>query len=224
MIDEHAATDLEQYIASDADLYRQQYQLILKNLATKKVRSQYKHDLAVKLFGYLVEAGAKKYVKDFGLTLPWHKMFNVPTRKRIAEELTKSFEGEFELGNYDNLLPKKYQKEFAKQHLVPPHRHHATKKLKWEVPNGIKVAWSPVNQAYFALWPASAPLQKQTVLKIGDANEMHSWLRETYGVSYGRVGASRSHSTVSSSYALKKSTTRLDREIAEVVPSWRGGR
>ena len=223
MSDTHAATDLELYINNDAQLHRTQHVPILKNLATKKVRSQYKHDLAVKLFGYLVESGAKKYAKEFGSpNQPWHKMFDVPTRKLVAEELTRAFEGEFELGNYDDLLPKKYQKEMLKkQHLVP---HHATKKVKWKVPEGIKVAWSPVNQAYFALWPASAPLNKQQVLKIAGTDEMHSWLREKYGAPYGRVGASRSHSTVSSASARKKSQAQLDREIANVVPSWRAGR
>jgi hypothetical protein len=121
MIDEHAATELKLYIDNDGDLYRRQTTSILKNLATKKVRSQYKHDLAVKLFGYLVEAGAKKYAKEFGGT--WNKMFDVPTRKHVAEELTRDFEVEFELGNYDKLLPKKYQKELTTQHLVPPHPH-----------------------------------------------------------------------------------------------------
>jgi len=111
MIDEHAATELKLYIDNDAQLHRSQHVPIFKNLATKKVRSQYKHDLAVKLFGYLVEAGAKKYVKEFGAPPAWHKQFDVPTRKAVAEELTRDFEGEFELGNYDDLLPKKYQKE-----------------------------------------------------------------------------------------------------------------
>ena len=220
MTDTHAATELEQYIDNDADLHRQQHASILKNLATKKARGQYKHALAVKLFGYLVESGAKKYAKAFGSpNQPWHKMFDVPTRKRVAEELTKSFEAEHALGNYDNLLPKKYQKPEKTSA-----SHHATKKLKWKVPEGIKVAWSPVNQAYFVLWPASAPLRKQQVLKIADADEMHAWLREKYGDAYGRVGASRVHSTVSSAYARKKSSSQLDREIANVAPSWRGGR
>jgi hypothetical protein len=111
MIDEHAATELRLYIDNDSDLHRQQGAPILKNLATKKVRSQYKHDLAVKLFGYLVESGAKKYAKEFSIGTDWHKMFDVPTRKAVAEELTQTFEAEFELGNYDQLLPMKYQKE-----------------------------------------------------------------------------------------------------------------
>ena len=235
MTDTHAATELEQYIENDADLHRQQHAPILKNLATKKARGQYKHALAVKLFGYLVESGAKKYAKAFGSpNQPWHKMFDVPTRKRVAEELTKSFEAEHALGNYDHLLPKKYRPTYLRgsraisaqafTSAAKSGSNHARKKVSWKVPEGIKVAWSPVNQAYFALWPASAPLQKQQVLKIADADEMHSWLRETYGEPHGRVGASRAHSTVSSAHARKKSQSQLDREIAGVVPSWRGGR
>jgi len=127
MIDEHAATELKLYIDNDGQLHRSQHVPIFKNLATKKVRSQYKHDLAVKLFGYLVEAGAKKYVKEFGGPPVWHKQFDVPTRKAVAEELTRDFEGEFELGNYDHLLPKKYQREMlgvgGKSGF--PSRHHS---------------------------------------------------------------------------------------------------
>ncbi len=225
MIDEHAATELKLFIDNDADLHRQQHVPIQKNLATKKVRSQYKHDLAVKAFGYLVEAGAKKYAKEFGGT--WHQMFNVPTRKAVAEELTKDFETEFELGNYDHLLPKKYQKEmFKTQHLVPPH-HHARKKgssqsTKWKVPESIKVVWSPVNQAYFALWPGRGRVQDQQVLKVASADDMHTWLRDTYGEPYGRVGAARSHSTASPAHARKRSPAQLDREIAHALSSYRG--
>lgn len=107
MIDKQAATELRLYIDNDSALYQGQATSIYKNLATKKARGAYKHDLAVKLFGYLVESGAKKYAKEFGGT--WHQMFDVPTRKAVAEELTDAFEAEAKLGNYDNLLPKKYQ-------------------------------------------------------------------------------------------------------------------
>jgi hypothetical protein len=57
-----------------------------------------------------VEAGAKKYAKESG-DYPWHKMFDVPTRKAVAEDLTRHFETEAKIGNYDNLLPMKYQAE-----------------------------------------------------------------------------------------------------------------
>ena len=109
MIDETAARELELYIGNDGDLYRQQTTSILKNLTTKKARGEYKHDLAVKAFGYLVDAGAKKYAKDFGGV--WHQMFDVPTRRAIADRMAKSFEGEYALGGYSSLLPKKYQEK-----------------------------------------------------------------------------------------------------------------
>lgn len=38
------ARELKLYIDNDGDLYRRQTTSILKNLTTKKVRSQYKHD------------------------------------------------------------------------------------------------------------------------------------------------------------------------------------
>jgi hypothetical protein len=109
MADAHAATELKLYIDNDGDLYRRQTTSILKNLATKRARGEYKHDLAVKAFGYLTEAGAKKYAHAFGADQPWHAMFDVGTRRLAAEKLARDFETEAVLGNYDHLLPKKYQ-------------------------------------------------------------------------------------------------------------------
>lgn len=127
MLDEHAATELKLYIDNDGDLYRRQTTSILKNLATKKARGIYKHDLAVKAFGYLVQAGAKKYADEFEPTMRvWHQIFDAPTRRSVAEALTKDFEGEYALGNYDHLLPKKYQK--ASKATV-----HATKKTQAQI-------------------------------------------------------------------------------------------
>jgi hypothetical protein len=115
MPDMQAARELKLYIDNDGPLYRAMTTSILKNLVAKKARGQYKHDLAVKGFGYLTEAGAKKYAQEFG-TGPWHKMFDVSTRKRAAEELTKDFEETYAEGSYDGLLPKKYQKSGSSGH------------------------------------------------------------------------------------------------------------
>lgn len=115
MPDTQAAHELKLYIDNDGPLYRGMTTSILKNLVAKKARGQYKHDLAVKGFGYLTEAGAKKYAQEFG-TGPWHKMFDVSTRKQVAEELTRDFEEVFAEGNYDRLLPKKYQKAGSSGH------------------------------------------------------------------------------------------------------------
>lgn len=192
MIDDQAATELELYINNTAELYPQ-LSSIHKNLATKKARKQYKHDLAVKAFGYVVEAGAKRYVQEFGGV--WHQMFPVPTRKAVAEELARTFESEEALGNYRHLLPKKYQT--AEKPSKSAKSAHATKKVSWKTPESIKVQWSPVNAAWFALWPGRGSLRDQQVLKIAGTDEMDSWLRETYGDQYGRAGraSGRAHAT-----------------------------
>lgn len=207
------ANELKLYIVNDGDLHRQQGEPILKNLATKKARGIYKHDLAVKLYGYLVEAGAKKYARAFDDPARWHKLFDVPTRKKVAEELTKSFETEYKLGNYDHLLPKKYQK--------PPKTSktaHATKKSgKWIVPESLKIVWSFPNSAWFALWPGRGLIKDQQVLKIANTEDMHEWLRSTYGNQYGLAKRAKSaHATMARSYA-KKSPAQLDREIKQFV-------
>jgi len=208
------ADELKLYIDNESSLHGQA-QSIFKNLATKKVRSTYQHDLAVKLFGYLVEAGAKKAAKEYGATLPWHKAFPTATRKEVAEALTRSFEAEFELGNYDYLLPKKYQKQMlgVGGKTKFPGRGHATKKVKFRAPADLKISWSPMNQAYFALWPATAPTHKQQVLKTSNADEMCAWLRETYGAPYGcssRTHHSRKakHTQMHDPGALRSATDR----------------
>jgi hypothetical protein len=214
--------ELELYIENDGDLYRSQTTSILKALTTKKARGEYKHDLAVKAFEYLVEAGAKKYAKEFGSPgHPWHKMFDVATRRAVAKNFAKSFETEYALGNYDYLLPLKYAG--LKQHREGTRQHSsvksssAAKKGKWNVPEGLAVRWAPVNNAWFLLWPTSAPLNRQQVLKIADTEEMHDFLRERYGATYGLAArlahTGRGHTTI------KKSPSQLNREISEALGS-----
>lgn len=196
------ATELKLFIDNDAALHRQQRVPILKNLATKKVRSQYKHDLAVKAFGYLVESGAKKYAKEFGSPgQPWHKLFDVPTRKAVAQELTRAFEVDFELGNYDHLLPKKYQKEMLTGQTRFPRPGHATKKLA-----GKKLR-------------AHVRMHEPRALRSATDPELRRFYQEEKrDVERARTEAARRGLSL---HARKK---QLDREIADVVPSWRGRR
>jgi hypothetical protein len=105
VIDQHAARDLELTIENDGRLYESQQKPIILNLMKKRRAGTYRHDLAVKLFGHLVESGAKKYAAEYRDGGVWHVMFNVPTRRAVAESLTRSFETEADLGNYDHLLP-----------------------------------------------------------------------------------------------------------------------
>ena len=104
------ARELELFITSDANLYRQMHLPIIKNLITKKARKIYDHKKAQKAFMHLADEGAKRYAKEFGSRdTVWHEMFNINTRRMVAAELVESFETEAGYGNYDNLLPKKYQ-------------------------------------------------------------------------------------------------------------------
>jgi hypothetical protein len=104
-----SAQELLLFIENDADLYRQLHTPIIQILVAKKARGNYKSDLAAKLFGYLVESGAKKYYKEFGSGgLGWSGMFPKKVRDAVAAELRDSFEVEYGLGNYDQYIPKKY--------------------------------------------------------------------------------------------------------------------
>lgn len=108
-LDTHAARELELFISNDSQLYNSQERPIQKNLILKKAKGIYKHDLAVKLYGYLMTNGAKKYAKEFGVASEWMQTFSPATRKAAAQEFAKSFEVEADLGNYDNYLPEKYK-------------------------------------------------------------------------------------------------------------------
>lgn len=109
-LDQHAATELELFIDNDEPLYRQQLTPIHKNLATKMIKGVYQRAGASKLFMYLMDAGAKKYAQQFSSPGDWNKIFSVETRKKCAEDYAKQFEIDFKNGEYDRLLPKKYQK------------------------------------------------------------------------------------------------------------------
>ena len=101
-VDETAARELELYIENDGDLYRQQFIPIVKNLMKRRMKGGYNRELAVKLFMYLVDNGAKKYIREFGTRdQRIDAMFNRNTRLDVARSLRDKFEAEAELGNYD---------------------------------------------------------------------------------------------------------------------------
>jgi hypothetical protein len=111
-VDEDMVYELKVFIDNDADLYRQQYIPIIQNLVRKKAAGTYDASKAPKLFGYLVESGAKQYVKEFyGPENKWHDVVNIPTRKAISDQYVEEFEAEYKLGNWDQYIPKKYLKK-----------------------------------------------------------------------------------------------------------------
>ena len=116
---EPLAAELKVFTENDSDIYRGQTTAILKNLATKKASGKYNRERAVDAFMALAETGAKKYAQVFGggSAAPWHEMFPVACRRLVAEEWRNEFEVEYGYGNYDNMLPEKYQKSSTRNYM-----------------------------------------------------------------------------------------------------------
>jgi hypothetical protein len=110
-VDEHAATELYYFIMSTGSLYPQ-LQAIRKNLATKMARGTYAHQRAAQAFKYLVDPAAKQYAREHaGGEREWNRIFSVATRGHLAYQLANEFRIAARLGEFDYLLPKKYQKK-----------------------------------------------------------------------------------------------------------------
>lgn len=99
VVDHTAARELFLFIQNDSYLYRQE-QAIDKNLRAKLKRGIFDKALAVKLFMYLADAGAAKYIKDYNssyyssrthsmTTYRIDTMFSKKTRFAVAAMLTK---------------------------------------------------------------------------------------------------------------------------------------
>jgi len=65
-LDKTQARELTLFIENDGTLYRQMAQPIVKNYALKKLKGTYKKALALRGILNLVEAGRRKYIRDFG--------------------------------------------------------------------------------------------------------------------------------------------------------------
>lgn len=88
--DEVSARELYLFITNDGDLYRQQHLPIIKNLAKKVGRGVYDKKLAVKLWMYLADEGARRYGREFGSGYSL-KGFDKPTRFMVAAMLARDF-------------------------------------------------------------------------------------------------------------------------------------
>ena len=93
-LDRHAVTELKLYIENDKDLYKQQIVPIIKNVQRKMKSGKYDHRQAPKLWMYLVDNGAKKYVKEFGGDVK--TMFPKDLRLSIANEFANEYKAEIE--------------------------------------------------------------------------------------------------------------------------------
>ena len=91
--------ELKQYIDNDASLYRQRYMPILKNLSKKKKKGQYRKRLAQKAFMYLIDDGAKRYVRSYGGNV--RDVFPKRQRKQLAKDYVEEFDQIFKDQEFD---------------------------------------------------------------------------------------------------------------------------
>ena len=92
-LDRHAVTELKLYIENDSDLYRQTVSIV-KNIQRKMKSGKYDHTRAPKLWMYLVDAGAKKYVKEFGGDV--RSQFPKDVRHSVAVDFANEYRAEIE--------------------------------------------------------------------------------------------------------------------------------
>ena len=107
-VDEHAAQDLRLFIDHDGELYRQRRIPIERNLTKKWKKGTFDAARATDAYMYLVEAGAKKYAKEFASPSDWNKIFTKATRDYVADEYATDFAHDIsEIPDaYDHLLEK----------------------------------------------------------------------------------------------------------------------
>ena len=91
--------ELKLYIDNDASLYRQRYMPILKNLSKKKKKGRYRKGLASKAFMYMIDDGAKRYVKSYGGNV--RDVFPKRQRKMLAQDYVEEFEQIYKNQEYD---------------------------------------------------------------------------------------------------------------------------
>lgn len=94
-----AMDEIEMFIDNDGDLYRQQFMPIIKNIQKKIKSGRYDHKLALKLWGYLIENGMKKYAKENGER--WMDLLSTKDRKVLAMKYADVYYDEIMNGNFD---------------------------------------------------------------------------------------------------------------------------
>ena len=92
------ADELELLATNDGDLYRQQYMPIIKNLMRKRAKGKYDHDLAVKLWRYLIDNVAKKEAGPMART-----KFPGMIRNLAAKSIADMEQDKMDNGEYDDV-------------------------------------------------------------------------------------------------------------------------
>ena len=100
-IDKDAMGELELYLENGGQLYRPQFQPIIKNIQRKIASGKYNHTLAPKLWMYYVDNGAKKYAKEFANASEWMQIFTKKDRMVLAKKLADYYFDQIVTGQYE---------------------------------------------------------------------------------------------------------------------------
>ena len=102
--DSDAVNELDLFIMNDEELYRQQFMPKISNLKRKMKKGIYNDDLAIKLWMYLVDNAARKYVQqDPKSGMDVKDMFPKETRLRVAQIIADREKENIENKEYDEV-------------------------------------------------------------------------------------------------------------------------
>lgn len=90
------ATELQLEIENDADLYRQQFIPIVKNIQRKVKNGTYDHNLAPQLWQYLVDNGTRKMVGNVG-------GLDKVVRMKVAQKMADEYIDDIKRGEYEGI-------------------------------------------------------------------------------------------------------------------------
>ena len=100
--DSDAVNELDLFIMNDEDLYRRRFMPIITNIRRKMKRGVYDHEKVIKLWMYLVDDAARKYVQDNGTPDQDVKdVFPKETRLKVAQVIADREKENIEQGEYD---------------------------------------------------------------------------------------------------------------------------
>ena len=100
--DSDAVNELDLFIMNDEDLYRRRFMPIITNIKRKIKRGVYDHEKVIKLWMYLIDDAARKYVQDKGTPDQDVKdVFPKETRLKVAQVIADREKENIEQGEYD---------------------------------------------------------------------------------------------------------------------------
>ena len=100
--DSDAVNELDSYLMNNEELYRRRFMPIIENIKRKMRRGIYDHEKVIKLWMFLVDDGAREYVKEYGDPSQDVKdMFPKETRLKVAQLIADREKENIEKGEYD---------------------------------------------------------------------------------------------------------------------------